>query len=330
MKRPKSEKEILDDQPIDKIDKNLRHIFGLLVEKDWKTASSLIKMMKEGPEESKQLGQGFEQLLDFLKDFSAGKELKAAMKYPDSIIVREDLRFLLPDLPDDEYEALKKDIEERGIIAPLVVQETPDGLLLVDGYTRYHIAEELGMKRLPVVSVTPLLDPKALAILLNVKRRHLTKEQRNDFIKNLPIPRVGRPKRGEEVISRANLAKELGVSERTIQRKRNPKKETNVSFSTKLPSPKKPKDKSKETPVDEKSWVNLKDLEFFDKLGYIKGIGFALDFTKDQVDLDYLVRNVDKGMQALLKAIKQAGLESQVDHYRMVVSFEARKKDIKL
>lgn len=326
MKKPKNEEEMVTSQPIDKIDKNLRHIFGLLIEKDWKMAQSLVNLMKEGEESSKQMAEGFGELIDFLKVFSAGKETKAAMRGLDSLILNDEIDTLMPEMDVEELNDLRADIASKGILAPLIVQDSPEGPKLVDGYTRYRIAKELGLKRVPIVSVTPLMDARLIALALNLLRRQVSKETRDALIKKIPIPKVGRPKIGEKVISKADLAKELGVSESTIKRSRREKrgqKGENDPFSKVCDK------KSKEKQVDETSWINIKDLDVFNKMGYIKGVGYCIDFTKDQLDFDYLVRCIDRGMQELLKAIKDAGLESQVEKYRMTVSFEARKKERK-
>ncbi len=157
MKKPKNEEELLTTKPTDSIDVNLKHIFGLLVEKDWKTAKSLVNLMKEGKDEAKELAAGFDELIEFLKDFGAGKELKAALKYPDSILLSNELESLFPPMEEEDRNKLKSDIESRGIIAPLIVQERPEGLLLIDGYTRYRIAEELGIKNREMGSLSLFL-----------------------------------------------------------------------------------------------------------------------------------------------------------------------------
>lgn len=328
MKRPLKEEDFLTPQPIDKIDKNLRHIFGLLVEKDWKMASTLIGLMKAGNDEAKQLAEGFTELVDFLKIFSAGKEMKAAMRALDSLLINNDLENLFPRLDEEDFNKLRSDIASKGILAPLIVQETPDGLLLVDGYTRYRIAEELGLKRVPVVSVTTMMDARIIALAVNLMRRHVPKETRDELIRKLPIPRVGRPKKDEKVISKKVLAEELDVSEDTIQRARNPKRTQTSQSASISKSTLRRVAAQKGEKAPEFQWISNKDLEIFREVGYLKGIGYHFDFTKDQIDLDLLVRQVDMGMNQLLKAMKDAGLEDQVEKYRMMITFEARKKGV--
>ena len=336
----KVESDVLKGQPIDKIDKNLRHMFGLLTEKNWNVASALADKMSEGPAEIKQMAEGFKELIGFLKNLSAGRELKAAIKYLDSIIINDELENLLPKMEGDDLLKLKEDIEKNGVITPLIVQETPEGLLLIDGYTRYRISEELGKTKVPVVSISNVLDPRTTALMINLTRRHMSKEQRDAIIKAFPVPKVGRPKKGEAVISKKEIAKELGISEDTVQRARNPKKGANASIS-KRPKLKKictPPDKVPDsiapiTPSDEGltgvNWFPVSMRDPFRKAGYMKGIGYEMKFTKEQVNYDWLVKNTENCMKDLLKSIKDAGLEDEVDFYRMTVSFDARKKEVK-
>jgi ParB-like chromosome segregation protein Spo0J len=86
---------------------------------------------------------------------------------------------VMPDLAPDEYEALKSDIAKRGIQIPVLIDQAGD---IVDGHHRFRIATELG-----IVCPTELCqaktdaDKRSLAIALNLARRHLTREQREQM-----------------------------------------------------------------------------------------------------------------------------------------------------
>ena len=62
---------------------------------------------------------------------------------------------LLPELPPDEYEALKADIAARGVLVPIEVDE--QGTIL-DGHTRFRAWCELGKNEPPPVIVRPGLS----------------------------------------------------------------------------------------------------------------------------------------------------------------------------
>ncbi len=81
------------------------------------------------------------------------------------------IRALVPPPRPEERAALERDILERGIVVPLVVNEDK---VVVDGYTRYDIASANTMNFLPVVVVEARGSKMAaLAIRLNVARRQL-------------------------------------------------------------------------------------------------------------------------------------------------------------
>ena len=87
---------------------------------------------------------------------------------------------LVPPPTVDEYESLKQDITQNGIIYPLAI--TRNGILL-DGYTRLRAAKELGLKRVPVAIQDLSDDDEKIRFVLraNVKRRHLTSAQRAEL-----------------------------------------------------------------------------------------------------------------------------------------------------
>lgn len=89
----------------------------------------------------------------------------------------------LPSLAPDEHATLRADIAARGVQVPVEVDE--DGAIL-DGYERAAIATELGIGY-PVIVREGLTDAGKLAhrLVLNLARRHLTKETRDSLIREL-------------------------------------------------------------------------------------------------------------------------------------------------
>jgi ParB-like chromosome segregation protein Spo0J len=87
---------------------------------------------------------------------------------------------LLPDLTEDEYEALKADIAERGVQVPVERDET--GAVL-DGHHRIRACEELGITEYPTIIRTGMTDDEKRqhVLALNLDRRHLTGEQRTEL-----------------------------------------------------------------------------------------------------------------------------------------------------
>jgi len=113
---------------------------------------------------------------------------------------------LLPDLPAEEYQFLKADIEDKGVLC--AVFQDDKGCTL-DGHQRERAANELGIKY-PIVVLPGLTEEQKrhLVYSLNVKRRHLTTKQMQTLIEQelLRTPDI------------ANnwLAEILGVDHKTV------------------------------------------------------------------------------------------------------------------
>jgi ParB-like chromosome segregation protein Spo0J len=76
--------------------------------------------------------------------------------------------------PEEEYDALRKDIELVGILVPLIVCRLDSGRYeLLAGHTRYRIARELGMQEVPC-SVAQTEHERIASIYDNVKRRQMS------------------------------------------------------------------------------------------------------------------------------------------------------------
>ncbi len=89
---------------------------------------------------------------------------------------------IMPDLTEQEYEALKENIAERGVVGPIEFDE--DGNCL-DGYNRLKACNELGIMDYPKVIQAGLNEEEKdeRAYTLNLARRHLTHEQKIDVAK---------------------------------------------------------------------------------------------------------------------------------------------------
>ena len=112
----------------------------------------------------------------------------------------------LPPLDRDIYDTLRADIRLRGIISPIIVDEDHN---IIDGYHRHRIANELGVE-CPSITRKGLTEEEKHreAVDLNLHRRHLTREQRQQIVATLS--RQGTPQR--------EIARGLGVSQMTVSR----------------------------------------------------------------------------------------------------------------
>lgn len=157
------------------------------------------------------------------------------------IIVDERFADMLPE--PENYQALKEDIEERGVLVPLMLTE--DNLLL-DGHTRLGIATEVGIEEVPTFHV-PVPGHngswrRAFAVAVNLNRRHLNVAQRAALASSLERIERTRAKQRQgtrndlhaptdqllghsspEVVSRPNrasarVAKKAGISRKTYEK----------------------------------------------------------------------------------------------------------------
>lgn len=89
---------------------------------------------------------------------------------------------LFPEPSDEEYEALKKDICEHGLINPIVICRGQ----VVDGRSRLRICGELGIKpRFQDGGEKTDAELVTLSVGLNLHRRHLTPEQKRELVAKL-------------------------------------------------------------------------------------------------------------------------------------------------
>jgi len=83
----------------------------------------------------------------------------------------------MPDMSPAEFEALKADIAERGVVVPIDVDESGE---ILDGHHRYRAWAELHKNEPPPTIVRDGLseaEKRAFARKNNILRRHLTREQ---------------------------------------------------------------------------------------------------------------------------------------------------------
>ena len=88
---------------------------------------------------------------------------------------------VLPDLPPEQFAALKADIAERGVMVAVEVDENGQ---ILDGHNRIRACRELGINDYPVVVRSGLseVEKRIFARKANVLRRHLSRDQVRDLI----------------------------------------------------------------------------------------------------------------------------------------------------
>jgi len=118
---------------------------------------------------------------------------------------------LFPDMPSttipEEDEAFKHDIEQKGVMVSISVDEK---LGILDGVRRARIASELGLKDIPFTIHANLSeqDKRELAITLNANRRNWSREDKQKIAITLR----------QEQFSLRRIADVLGVGSETVRR----------------------------------------------------------------------------------------------------------------
>ena len=168
--------------------------------------------------------------------------------------LKESPENLFDRLEEEDYQRLKKDIKERGIIDPLICDNS---FTLLTGNNRLSIAKELKLEKIPVRILQNNLSHKEkekLHVLDNLNRRQLTNEQKTKFIsmyykEDLEKDNRGgnrKPKDNNELTPKKEnvaekISNDLGMSkrqaERIVSKIRKQSKPTRVGFDN--PKPKK-------------------------------------------------------------------------------------------
>lgn len=87
---------------------------------------------------------------------------------------------VMPPLASDEYQELYEDIKQNGVLVPILEDE--DGVI-IDGHHRARIASEIGVTcPVEIISGKSEAEKRGMAFALNLKRRHLNREQRRALI----------------------------------------------------------------------------------------------------------------------------------------------------
>lgn len=114
---------------------------------------------------------------------------------------------VMPPLSSEEYQDLHDDIKTNGVLEPIHVDE--EGVV-IDGHHRSKIANELGIP-CPVIAHDDLDDAgkRSLAFTLNLKRRHLNREQRRVLI--------AESLKSDPQLSNVEHSRRTGTSDKTVK-----------------------------------------------------------------------------------------------------------------
>lgn len=127
----------------------------------------------------------------------------------DAIAIRDTSKYqLMPDMSPAEFEALKADIAQRGVVVPIDVDEQGQ---ILDGHHRHRAWVELHKNEPPPIIVREGLseqEKRAFARKNNILRRHLTREQ----VRRL----IAEQLKDSPEWADNRIAEELGVDGKTV------------------------------------------------------------------------------------------------------------------
>lgn len=168
-----------------------------------------------------------------MKNLLQGMHLAQALENEDlkkKIVIREEFKQLIPKPTDEEVAQLEENILKEGVRDPLIVWETEEGLVLVDGHNRYSICQKHSLD-FPIRKVNFIDDEDARVWMVKnqLGRRNLTPEQQSYFRGLRYLKEKQQGKRHDLTWDQSDtkldnektadrLAKEYGTSPVTIKR----------------------------------------------------------------------------------------------------------------
>jgi len=120
-------------------------------------------------------------------------------------------QFLFHDLGGAEWDELVKDVQARGIQQPITVSTRTGEAVIVDGHQRARAAREAGLASVPAVEshFEDEREETLALVMANVRRRHLTREERRQVIAQMLKLYPGKSNRQH--------AESLGVDHKTVK-----------------------------------------------------------------------------------------------------------------
>ena len=113
---------------------------------------------------------------------------------------------VMPPLSADEYQDLFEDIKENGVLVPILVDEDE---IVIDGHHRSKIAAELGIPcPEEIITGKSEAEKRGMAFGLNLKRRHLNREQR--------LALIAESLKADPQLSNREHARRTGASDPTV------------------------------------------------------------------------------------------------------------------
>ena len=135
-------------------------------------------------------------------------------------MLRHELSVIFGDMPNTEYAALLKSVQDNGFTHPKIITYEDK---ILDGWHRFRVAQHLGKESDLVFEELSGVSPTEFVLAENLHRRHLTASQRGQMVVEAHEWRsVGQPSKSigtnVPIKSAEEMASDANVSKKTIDR----------------------------------------------------------------------------------------------------------------
>ena len=161
-------------------------------------------------------------IISMVKDTTQKISEKKILKIKDIVLIPEFQKLLV--MEEDVLEKMKKSMKEEGFKSGHEIHIWKRGkeYILIDGHTRKTAWESLGNKTIPCIihNFASLEEAKTFAIKEQINRRNLSGQALLDAVANFNFEKGKGHTSGEKGKASEIIAKQIGVSTKTVEKTR--------------------------------------------------------------------------------------------------------------
>lgn len=161
-------------------------------------------------------------IISMVKDTTQKISEKKTLKIKDIVLIPEFQKLLV--MEEDVLEKMKKSMKEEGFKSGHEIHIWKRGkeYILIDGHTRKTAWESLGNKTIPCIihNFASLEEAKTFAIKEQINRRNLSGQALLDAVANFNFEKGKGHTSGEKGKASEIIAKQIGVSTKTVEKTR--------------------------------------------------------------------------------------------------------------
>lgn len=161
-------------------------------------------------------------IISMVKDTTQKISEKKTLKIKDIVLIPEFQKLLV--MEEDVLEKMKKSMQEEGFKSGHEIHIWKRGkeYILIDGHTRKTAWESLGNKTIPCIihNFASLEEAKTFAIKEQINRRNLSGQALLDAVANFNFEKGKGHMSGEKGKASEIIAKQIGVSAKTVEKTR--------------------------------------------------------------------------------------------------------------